>query len=327
VTRHKVSITNFLPQSYWEKILKVPGVVAVCPTSWFGGIYVEERNFFPQFAVDPRSFLALNVGEKRFRLGPEQAEEWARDRQGVMVHEDLAGKYGWKIGDRFTLRGTIYPFSPELRVRAIYSGEDSAVYFHHDYLDEGIGRRGIVGTYWIKVDGTESLSRVAKAIDARFANSDAETLTETEQAFSAHFVEMFGDVKSLVRNLSLVICVTILVVAANTMSMAIRERTTEIAVMKALGFPPGRLFLLLLGEAAVLCGIGGLAGVLSFWGITHWIFNVARYRIPMLWFTLVPPAWMVGLLWLGSLLLGVASGLVPAASAVRRKIVDGLRQA
>lgn len=327
ITRHRVSLTNFLPESYWLKIARVPGVQVVCPTSWFGGTYVDERNFFAQFAVDPKSFLELLEGESGFRLDHDQAQDWLRDRQGVIVHRELAEKYGWKIGDVFTLKGVIYPFDPELRVRGIFDDRDVAIYFHHDYLDEGIGRRGIVGTYWIKVARTGDLAPVSKAIDALFANSDAETLTETERAFQAGFVSMLGNVQGLVVNLSLVIAFTILMVSANTMSMSIRERTTEIAVLKALGFPPRMVLALLLGESTLLAATGGVLGVLGFWGLAHLIFDVWGFRIPMMWFTLVPPRWLVAAMWLSSIALGFASGIIPAAGAIRKPIVEGLRQA
>jgi putative ABC transport system permease protein len=327
ITRHKVSLTNFLPESYWAKIRRVPGLVTACPTSWFGGVYIEERTFFAQFAVDPRTYLELVGGERDFKVDPDQARAWVNDRQGVMVNGELARKYGWKLGDVFTLKGTIYPFNAELKVDAICEFPDPAVYFHYDYLDEAIGRRGVVGTYWIKVDSPENLTPVAKKVDALFANSDAETLTETEKAFQAGFISMLGNVQGLVVNLSLVIAFTILMVAANTMSMTIRERTGEIAVLKALGFPPSIVLALLLSESTVIAAVGGFLGVFGFWGIAYGIFAVGQFRIPMVWFTLLPPMWLVVSMWVSSIGLGLASGLVPSLSAARRPIVEGLRQA
>ncbi len=327
ITRHKVSLTNFLPESYWLKIRRQPGVLVVCPASWFGGIYVDERNFFAQFAVDPRSLLALYQGEKKFQVDPEQAQDWVNDRQGALVERRLAEKYGWKLGDRITLRGTIYSLNAELNIRAIARTGDDQVFFHYDYLNESIGRRGIVGTYWIKVARSDDLAPVAKKIDAAFANSDAETLTETEQAFQAGFISMLGNVQGLVVNLSLVIAFTMLMVAANTMSMTIRERTVEIAVLRSLGFGPGPLLGLLLGEATVLAVAGGVIGIGACAGLLHLWFTVLEYRIPQVWFTLVPPPGLLAALLAGTIGLGVASGIVPSLAAVRRPIVDGLRQA
>jgi len=327
ITRHKVSLTNILPQSYWKKMERVPGVLVVCPTSWFGGVYIDDKNFFPQFAVDPRTYLDLLAPQKTFRVDAERARDWVLDRRGVMVSKALADKYGWTIGSPVFIKGRIYPADLDLRVSAIYTGADDAVYFQRDYLEESIGRPGFVGSYWIRIDDPGHLSRVAKAVDALFANSDAETLTESERAFTAGFIQMLGNVKGLVMYLSLVIAATILMVTANSMSMSVRERTTEVAVLKALGFPSRTVLVLLLSEAVLLAGIGGLLGVGGFWGLAHLIFDVAGFRLPMVWFTLVPPAWLVASLIVSSLGLGFASGLVPALGAARRPILDGLRQA
>jgi len=326
ITRHKVSLTNPLPESYWTKIERLPGVEAVCPTSWFGGIYIDERNFFPQFAVDPESLLRIVEREREMVIGADEARAWKLDRQGALVARELADRYGWKLGDAFTLKGTIYPLDAELTVRAIYDGGEPAVYFDRAYVEEAMGNPGVVGTYWIKVRSLEDLVPVARTVDAEFANSNAETLTETEKAFNASFLEMLGNVKGLVVNLSLVIAFTILVVAGNSMSLAVRERLTEIAVLKALGFPRGLLFGLLLSESVLVAGIGGLFGAVGFWFLAHLVFDVAGFRIPMLWFTLVPPGWLVAALWTSSLGLGFASGLIPTAGAVRMSILDGLRR-
>lgn len=327
ITRHKVSLTNVLPESYWRKMERVPGVEVVCPTSWYGGVYIDDRNFFPQFAVDARSYLDLIAPQRSFRIDPEQARDWLLDRRGVMVAKPLADKYGWSLGSPVFLKGRIYPADLDLRVRAIYAGADDAIYFHRDYLEESIGRPGIVGSYWIRIDEPGHLSRVAKAVDALFANSDAETLTESERAFQAGFLQMLGNVQGLVLSLSLVIAATILMVTANSMSMSVRERTTEVAVLKALGFPASTVLALLLSEAVLLAVIGGCLGVGGFWLIAHLIFDVAGFRLPMIWFTLVPPPWLVGGLIASTVGLGLASGLLPSLAAARRPILDGLRQA
>jgi putative ABC transport system permease protein len=327
ITRHKVSLTNLLPESYWTKIRRIPGIVAVCPTSWFGGTYVDERNFFPQFAVDAASFLDLIEGEHEMLFPPEQAREWVRDRQGVLVSKKLADKYGWNLGDTFTLKGTIYPFNPELNVRAIFAGGDPVVYFHREYLEEGMGRPGVAGSYWIKVRSVEDLSRVARAVDAVFANSDAETLTESERAFQAGFLQMLGNVKSLMLYLTVVIAFSILMVVANTMAMSIRERATEVAVLKALGFGREIVLRVLLAEALVLTALGGAIGVGAYWGLAHLVFVAGGVRLPMVWFSLVPPAWLAAGAWVSTLGLGLSSGLIPAWGAARRSILDGLRQA
>jgi putative ABC transport system permease protein len=327
ITRHKVSLTNPLPESYWKKMQRVPGVEIVCPTSWFGGVYIDDKNFFPQFAVDPKSYLELLAPQKTFRVDPEQARDWLLDRRGALVSKGLADKYGWKVGSPVFLKGRIYPADMDLRVSAIYTGEDDAVYFHRDYLEESIGRPGMVGSYYIRIDAPGHLARVAKAVDALFANSDAETLTESERAFTAGFIQMLGNVQGLVTYLSLVIAATILMVTANSMSMSVRERTTEVAVLKALGFSSRTVLALLLSEAILLAVIGGCFGVGGFWLIAHLIFDVAGFRLPMIWFTLVPPPWLVAALITSTVGLGFASGILPAWAASRRPILDGLRQA
>jgi putative ABC transport system permease protein len=327
ITRHKVSLTNVLPESYWKKIERVPGVEVVCPTSWFGGVYIDDRNFFPQFAVDPRSYLELLAPQRTFHLDPQQGRDWLLDRRGAMVSKGLADKYGWKVGGPVFLKGRIYPADLDLRLSAIYTGADDAVYFHRDYLEESIGRPGYVGSYYVRIDQPGHLSRVAKAVDALFANSDAETLTESERAFTAGFIQMLGNVQGLVTYLSLVIAATILMVTANSMSMSVRERTTEVAVLKALGFPARTVLALLLSEAILLAVIGGCLGVGGFWLIAHLIFDVAEYRLPMIWFTLVPPPWLAASLIASTVGLGFASGIIPSWAASRKPILDGLRQA
>lgn len=326
ITRNKVSLTNVLPESYWKKIERVPHVVAVCPTSWYGGVYIDDRNFFPRFAVDPRTYLEMVQSSRTFQVDPARAREWILDRRGVMVHADLAKKYGWKLGDVFTIKGREYPFDVELEVRAIWSGEDAAIYFHRDYLEEGLGRPGVAGSYWIRVDRPENLARTARAIDAVFANSDAETLTETEKAFQAGFISMLGDVKGFVVRLSAVIAVVILIVTGNAVAMSVRERVTEVAVMKALGFPRETILALLLSEAVILAVMGGVLGVGGFWALSVLVFDVAGVKLPGLWFTLVPPWWLVAGLVVSTVGLGFSAGILPAWFASRKSILDGLRQ-
>lgn len=173
ITRNRVSLANVLPIAYGKKIERVPHVVTVSPLSWFGGEYVKPENFFPQFAVDPRTYLEIARAEAEFQVDPQQARDWVLDRRGVMVSKELADKFGWTLGTVFTIKGVIYPVNPELKVRAIFTGDDPAVYFHRDYLEEGIGRPGVAGTFYVLVDRPENLVRVSKAVDAIFANSDA----------------------------------------------------------------------------------------------------------------------------------------------------------
>lgn len=322
VASNKISLMFWLPESYWERIRATPHVVEASPWNWFGGTYIDEKNFFARFFVDPESFLEVMTD---IEIPPEQARAWLANRQGALVSRRLARQFGFELGQRITIQGDIYPLDVELDVVAIYEGGDDGLYFHRAYVEEAMGRPGRVGTYSILVDDSANLAKVAEAIDAAFADSDAATKTQTEKAFQAGFVSMFGNVKALVGNLTAIIAVTILLTAGNTMAMAIRERRREMAVLKALGFLPARILRIVLAEAVALASIAGLLGVGAFWSISYVIFVVMDVRLPMVWFplTLTPPTG-TGLL-LASVALGLVSGIVPALSAARVSILDGLR--
>ncbi len=269
VTRNAVSMTFSLPLSYREKIAQVPGVTQVAIGSWFGGIYVDEKNFFPNFAVEPRSYFSLYP---EYVFSPDQKEAFFRDRKAFAAGRKLAERFGWKIGDTVTLKGTIYPGNWEFVLRAVYDGRDENVderifFFHWDYLNESVkktspSRADQVGVYIIGVDRPEAAPDVALAIDAMFKNSLAETLTETEKAFTMSFVSMTEAIVMVIRLVSLAVIVIIIAVAANTMSMTTRERIGEFGVLKTLGFGGVRIAGLILGESLVITMIGGLFGML-----------------------------------------------------------------
>lgn len=324
VTRNKVSLTFWLPEAYWAKIQALPHVKVVCPSNWFQGTYIDQRHFFARFMVDPETLMQLHTDD--WKTDPAQIAAWKADRQGALVARALAEREHWKLGDKITIKGDIYPVDVELNIDAMYDGGiDEAVFFHRLYVEEAMGRPGRVGTYTILVDALPNLSAVAQQVDAMFADSDRETKTETESAFRAGFVSMMGNVKGLMTNLTLIIAVTIMLTAGNTMAMATRERAREMAVLKALGFMPARILALVVAESAAMAALAGLVGVGGFWSITYWLFVVKQIRLPMVWYplTLTPP-YGIGLL-LGTLLLGVAAGLVPGLVASRVSIVDGLR--
>jgi putative ABC transport system permease protein len=325
IVRHEVSLTINLPEAYWERIRGVPHVLEVSPSSWFGGVYVDPKNFFARFFVDPETFLSM-ASRRQVDLPPDQAAAWIADRQGCIVVDSLAKQYGWKLGDRIVIKGDIYPVDVELNVRGIFTGEASALYFQRDYVEEALDRPGRVGTFAVEVDEPANLAGVAKAIDALFANSDAPTKSETEAAFTAGFVSMQGDVEGLLKRLSLIIIVTVLLTAGNTMAMAVRERTAEVAILKAIGFLPGRIVGLIVTESTLLGAMAGLVGIGGFWLFTWLVFVKGGVNIPMLWFapTLSTPMGL-GLL-AGSVLLGAIAGVAPALFAARRHVVDGLRR-
>src|SRR3984957_5490405 len=251
VVRHRVSLTFSLPGFYREKIRAVPGVVSVVPVSWFGGIYKDQKpeNFFAQFGTDPDEFF------KTFRdmaLPEDQIKAWQRDRQGVIVDDFLANKYGWKLGDRVVLQGTIYPVNLELNVRGIFHSnpDNKAVYFNAKYVEEAVSFfKGQAGTFSILAASPGDVSRIASAVDDMFRNSPQATKTESEKAFGLEFVAMMGNVKAFILMICSAVVFATLLVSANTMAMSIRERTREVAVLKTLGFTKRGVLGLFVSEA------------------------------------------------------------------------------
>ena len=268
VTRSSISLTFPLPLNYAERIKAVDGVKGVSWANWFGGVYIAERNFFPQFAVDPPTYLALYP---EFVLSEDERQAFFRDRQGCIVGRKLARKYGWKLGDTIAMRGTIYPGNWRFTIRGIYDGIDATtdenqMLFHWKRLAESIRARAgrnadFVGVYIVGLREADQAPVVAQHIDALFKNSLAETLSETEKAFQLSFVSMSEAILVAVQAVSFIIIVIIMAVMANTMTMTARERLAEYATLKALGFTPGFISKLLLGESLLIALIGGGIGM------------------------------------------------------------------
>ncbi|CAH0348109.1 ABC transporter permease [Aquabacterium sp. CECT 9606] len=268
VTRSSISLTFPLPLNYADRIKAVDGVKGVSWANWFGGVYIAERNFFPQFAVDPPTYLALYP---EFVLSEDDRQAFFRDRQGCIVGRKLARKYGWKLGDTIALRGTIYPGNWRFTIRGIYDGIDATtdenqMLFHWKRLAESIRARAgrnadFVGVYIVGLSEADQAPVVAQNIDALFKNSLAETLSETEKAFQLSFVSMSEAILVAVQAVSFIIIVIIMAVMANTMTMTARERLAEYATLKALGFTPGFISKLLLGESLLIALIGGGIGM------------------------------------------------------------------
>jgi putative ABC transport system permease protein len=281
VVHRSTSITQNLPESYRQKLQNVPGVKYLVGLTWFGGQYIDERNFFANFATDTENFEKVF---DEYTIPPDQLAAWKSERAGALVGSKLMEKFKWQVGQRVTLKGTIYPISPEFTIRAVYTTpdetEEDAFYFHYDYFDEALGRPGQVGSFTIKADSAESVPRIIDTVDGMFRNTADETKTETEQAFALGFVSMLGNVKLLLTAISAAVVFTILLVAGNTMAMSIRERTGEVAILKTLGFRRNTILMLLVGESLVISLIGGLLGALgaklayTFVGIT---FNKAQF--------------------------------------------------
>jgi len=319
-----VSLILPLPFSYRDRLLQLAGVKAVTHATWFGGIYQDERNFFPQIAVDKDTWFEVYAD---YTLTPEAREAFLRDRQACVVGRSLADRFGFKVGDRIPLRGTIWPGNWEFNVAGIYVGsqpdaDTSGMYFRSDYLEErrAFGK-GTVGWYVVQLDDPEDGVRVSKAIDELFSNSPFETLTQTEKAFAASFVKQMGNVELLILSIGSVVFLTLLLVTGNTMAISVRERYGELAVLKTVGFSDFRVLKLILAEALLIAGQGGLIGLVL---AKAMIPGLSR-ALPMLGVLYVPPL-TFGLGFVLALTVGTAAGLLPAVGAMRLKVVDALRR-
>jgi putative ABC transport system permease protein len=326
--RHKVSIANFLPATHVEKIRHLAGVKAATPFNWFGGRYVDFSafNIFQRFAVDPE--VLLDVFDEA-KIVEGSADDWKRDRSGALVGRLLMRKYGWRLGQKVTLTGDIWPGNYEFTIRAVYEGQDESIlFFNQKVLDERWPRRaGMTTNIWIKADSRAAVGRLIPVINALFENSPWPVRAETEKEFQNSFIGLLGNVKLLVKSLGVIIALVTLLIAANTMAMAARERITEIAVLRAIGYAKRTIFGLLLGESLFLALGGGLAGVLLFAAALPRLRAVLLYS-PLAGFAAglrIFPG-VIAAAFAATLIVGLLAGLVPAIRSARRPIVDGLRQ-
>lgn len=326
VVVNKTSIIQPLPVSYRDRILRIPGVKAINYASWFGGVYQDERNFFPQFAIDVPTQREVFP---EYVIPPDQWKAFVDDREGAIAGAGTAKKYHWKVGDRIPIKDTIYGGAEnwEFNLRGIYTGkrenEDvTQFWFHADYLEER--RRwgkGQVGWYTVVVDDSDNSARIAKAIDTDFANSPYETKTETEKAFAAGFVKQAGNIEFLILAIGGVVLFTLLLVTGNTMAIAVRERVGELAVLKAVGFTDRFVLLLVLGESLLISLQGGILGLVL---CKLFTLNGDPTGGVLPYFALPAPAIIMGL---GvAVTVGVIAGILPATSAMRLRVVDALRR-
>jgi len=326
VVTNRTSIIQPLPIAYRERIARIPGVAAVTHANWFGGVYQDEKNFFVQFAVDPETYPQLFP---EFTLSTEELAAFRADRTGAIVGARTAARFGWKRGDRVPLRGTIFPGAWEFTIRGIYRGarpEDDLTqfWFQYPYLEEKGPRwiRGIVGWYVVRIEDPARAAEVAQAIDAAFANSAWETRAQTEKALAGSFVQQMGNIELLVLTIGGVVFFTLLLVTGATMAGAVRERVPELAVLKALGYSDGFVLLLVLAEACLIAGVGGVLGL----GLVK-LFTLRGDPtggiLPI--FYVGPAAMAAGLLL--ALATGVAAASLPALGAMRLRVVEALRRA
>ena len=326
---HKISIIMPLPIAYQQQLRTVPGVESVTHNTWFGGVYQDPSNFFASIAVEPVPYFAMYP---EVRLPPEQMKAWLADRQGAVVGKDLAKRFGWKVGDRIPLRATIYRNTSggtawEFNLVGIYDGDKGVdknnFFFRYDYLDESRQiAKGMVGWYIVKIKDASRSKQLADTFDQLFANSSTETKTTTEKGFVDGFAKQVGDIGSIMIAILVAVLFTILLVVGNTMAQAVRERTSEIAVLKTLGFSDLRILTLVLTESFFIVIAGGGAGLLVAWLLIEQGDPTGGMLSP---FSL-PARDVVTGIWLMAV-LGVAAGLLPAAGAMRLRITDALRRA
>ncbi|GLI39753.1 ABC transporter permease [Geobacter hydrogenophilus] len=329
ITRNAISLVFPLPISYKDRIRQMPGVKDVSWGNWFGGIYKDEKNFFPNFAVEPKSYLAMYP---EYVIDSSQVKAFALDRKGCIVGRKTAERFGWKVGDQVTLRGTIFPGQWDFVIRGIYRGaqkntDETQLFFHWDYLNETVKktlarRADQVGFYMISLTKPELAAEVSLAIDAIFKNSLAETLTETEKAFQMSFVSMTEAILIAIQIVSYVVIVIIMVVAANTMAMTARERIAEYATLKTLGFGAIHIAGVIFGESIVIAMIGGIAGVACTFPAAHWIETELSQFFPV--FSIASQTIVMDLA--AALVVGVVAGIFPTWRGSTIRIADGLRR-
>ena len=328
ISRNAVSIVFTLPLAYRDKIASVPGVTGVSYATWFGGVYIDQSNFFAKFAVDHTTYFDLYP---EYVVPEDQWKNFLSERNAVIVGQQLADRFGWKVGDAVRIVGDIYPGNWDFVIRGIYTGADELTsetqwFFRYDYLDERMraespGRAGQVGSYAIRVADPGRASEISSEIDALFQNSLAETKTETEQAFRLSFVSLSSQIILGLRIISFMVIGVILLVMANTMAMAARERVNEYALLKTLGFRSVHIIGLVYGESLVIAALGGLVGILLAM-VTVPLLEAAISgfipRVPLRELTI-----FFGLT--AAITVGLAAAIFPTIRAVRTPIVEGLR--
>ncbi len=325
ITRHRVSLTQAMPIFYREKIRTIPGVVAVAPNNWFGGIYKDQKpeNFFAQFGTDPEEMLKIFTD---FKLPADQLQAWQRDQAGAIVDDQLAKKYGWKIGDRITLQGTIYPVDLELTIRGIYTAPQptNSLYFNQKYVEEAVPfAKGHAGTFNILTDSPASVPRVAAAVDDMFRNSPEPTKTESEKAFQLSFINSIGNVKAFILSICFAVVFATLLVSATTMAMSIRERTREVAVLKTLGFTRQSILRLYIGESVLVALTGGVLGCLLALILVSLVSHAPGMTLFLSGMAVTPATLALAIVVAG--LVGFLSAIVPAYHSAKLDIVEGLR--
>ncbi len=328
VSRNAISLTFSLPISYRARVKAVDGVTSVGYANWFGGIYQEPKNFFPQFAIDGATYLDLYP---EYKLTPAERDAFLRDRRGCIVGRKLADTFGFKIGDVIPIKGTIFPGKWEFVVRGIFEGAEAAtntsqLLFQWDYLNETMlktvpRRANYTGVYIVGITSGDRAAEISNAVDEQFRNSLAETLTETEKSFQLGFVSMSDQIVAAIRVVSFVVILIILAVVANTMAMTARERLSEYATLKALGFGPGYVAALIFGESLALAFIGCVIGIALTFPMAQAFASAVGTMFPV--FAVSNETVQMQILC--AIAVGILAAIVPSRRAATVKIVDGLR--
>lgn len=328
VTRHAVSLTFFMPIAYADKIAGIDGVESVASAGWFGGVYIEPANFFAQFAIDPDKYLDMYP---EFVLPVDQREAFEKERNAAIVGRKLADRFGWSLGDRVQITGTIFPGDWDFVIRGIYAGakentDENTFFFRWDYLDERLrqespGRAGYVGSFITRIADPAQAAVISEKVDAMFKNSQFETKTETEEAFNLSFVAMASSIVLGLKAISIMVVGVIMLVLGNTMAMTARERVSEYAVMKTLGFRPVHIVGLIFGESLFLAVVGGAFGLAIAYPIALLVKAALSSFFPVFGVQLLTLAYAA----FAALVVGLLAAIFPTVKAVRTPIVDGLR--
>jgi putative ABC transport system permease protein len=329
ITRNAISLVFLLPSTYGEKIRQIEGVKTVSWGNWFGGLYIDEKNFFPNFAIDPKTYLELYP---EFTLTPEEKKAFFIDRKSCVAGRKVAERFGWKVGDIITLRGTIFPGNWDFVLRGIYEGkysttDETQFFFHWEYLNESMKkmsprRADQIGFYIIGVKDPAQAAEVAAAVDASFKNSITETITETEKAFQMGFVSMTEAIVIAIRLVSFVVIIIIMAVVANTMAMSARERTGEYAIFKTLGFGKWHIAGLIFGESFFITMTGGGLGILVTFPAAKAFGDAMSDFLPI--FNVSTQTIYLDIL--ASVIVAISAAIIPTCRSVNIRIAEGLRK-
>ena len=328
VVRNAISLTFPLPEAYEQRLRTIDNVVAVTPQNWFQGVYKDQRpeNFFPRFTIDPETFRSVFYD---LEWTEEEWESFAEQRTAFAAGRELTEIQGWSLGDTITIKGDIFPIDVELQLRAIYDfdepGQERQIFFHRRYVEEAMGNPGQNGTYWLLLDDPEAAPAVIAAAEAMFENSDNQVRAETAEAFAASFTEMLGNIQFFFSMIGLAIVISIFLITANTMAMAARERTTEVSVLRTLGFRRNQVLGMVIGESLAVGVLGSALGLgftaVAIQGATPFLeqmgFGFGGFALDS---QVLVTAVVIGIA------VGLLSGVFPAVAAARLKIVDGLRR-